>query len=142
MKHLSRPLLSCFFIFSLVSCRKSTYNTHPLTINGITFQVELADTPESQRLGLMHRTNMKPLEGMLFVYDKEQLISFWMANTLIPLSIAYIDATGTIQEIYDMQPRDRTSVPSKRPAKYALELNQGQFELLDINVGDKIYGLP
>jgi uncharacterized membrane protein (UPF0127 family) len=141
MKKTPIAILIMLLLFTL-SCQKSTAYTHPLTINDITFYVEIADTPESQRMGLMHRTKMQPLEGMLFVYPKEQLLSFWMENTLIPLSIAYIDATGIIREIHDMQPQDRTSIPSRQPVKYALELNQGQFAILNIAVGDKVYGLP
>lgn len=142
MKKIS-PFFVCFFVvFALGSCQKSTAYSHPLTINGTVLQVELAKTPEEQRMGLMHRTSMKPLEGMLFVYPKEQLLSFWMKNTHLALSIAYIDGAGVIREIHDMHPFDLTSVPSKYPVRYALELNQGQFAALNINVGDKVHGLP
>jgi uncharacterized protein len=76
---------------------------------------------------------------MLFIFDREQQLSFTMRDTLIPLSIAYIDARGTIIDIQDMQPLDETSHPSAAPAKYALEVNQGFFEAHGIQVGDRLY---
>jgi uncharacterized membrane protein (UPF0127 family) len=75
---------------------------------------------------------------MLFVYDHEQVLSFWMKDTLIPLSIAYIDVEGRIVDIQDMQPLDETSHPSAKPAQYALEVNQGFFEGRGVMVGDMV----
>ena len=101
--------------------------------------VEVAETERQQQRGLMGRTELDANRGMLFVYDREQQLSFYMRDTLIPLSIAYIDARGTIIDIQDMQPLDETSHPSAAPAKYALEVNQGFFEAHGIQVGDRLY---
>jgi uncharacterized membrane protein (UPF0127 family) len=99
-------------------------------------QVEIADTDAERQTGLMGRTALAEDAGMLFVFDQEQPLSFWMRDTLIPLSIAYIDAGGTIVDIQDMQPLDEISHPSAAPAKYALEVNQGFFEARGVQVGD------
>jgi uncharacterized protein len=101
-------------------------------------QVEIADDAAEQQRGLMERTELGENSGMLFVYQEEQQLSFWMRNTLIPLSIAYIDADGQIVDIQDMQPLDETSHPSAEPAQYALEVNQGFFEEHGVQVGDTV----
>jgi uncharacterized protein len=101
-------------------------------------QVEIADTPEERRTGLMGRSALAEDAGMFFVYDQEQVLSFGMKDTLIPLSVAYIDAEGRIVDIQDMQPLDETSHPSAEPARYALEVNQGFFEGRGVKVGDMV----
>jgi uncharacterized membrane protein (UPF0127 family) len=105
-------------------------------------QVEIADEEAELERGLMERTALAEDAGMLFVYPREQTLSFWMRNTLIPLSIAYIDAEGRIVDIQDMQPLDEeTPHFSAEPAQYALEVNQGFFAEHSIGVGD-IVELP
>jgi uncharacterized membrane protein (UPF0127 family) len=104
-------------------------------------QVEIADTPDERLTGLMGRPALAADTGMLFIFDQEQMLSFWMKDTLIPLSIAYINAEGRIVDIQDMQPLDETSHPSAEPAQYALEVNQGFFEERGVMVGD-IVELP
>ncbi len=99
-------------------------------------QVEIADTPAKRTRGLMGRTALAEDAGMLFVFDREQQLSFWMKNTLIPLSIAYIDAQRRIVDIQDMQPLDETPHPSAAPAQFALEVNQGFFAEHGIEVGN------
>jgi uncharacterized protein len=99
---------------------------------------EIADTPDERQTGLMGRDALAEDAGMLFVFDTEQPLSFWMKDTLIPLSIAFIDAQGRIVDIQDMQPLDETSHPSAVPAQYALEVNQGFFEARGIQVGDTV----
>jgi len=86
----------------------------------------------------MHREELGPRNGMLFVFASSEPRSFWMKNTLIPLSIAYIDENWIIREIHDMTPLSLEPVPSRGPARYALEVNQGAFERLGIRVGDRI----
>ncbi len=104
----------------------------------VVVRTEIADTQAEQRRGLMERTELAEDAGMLFVFPREQPRSFWMRNTLIPLSIAYIDSDGRIVDIKDMQPLDETSVPSAEPAQYALEVNQGFFEARGIEVGNTL----
>ena len=101
-------------------------------------QAEIADDNAERERGLMERTELAKDAGMLFVFDREQRLSFWMRNTLIPLSIAYIDAEGRIIDIQDMEPLDETPHPSARPARYALEVNQGFFEERGVQVGDQV----
>ena len=101
-------------------------------------QVEIADTPEERQTGLMGRSALAEEAGMLFAFDQEQILVFWMKDTLIPLSIAYIDAEGRIVDIQNMQPLDETSHPSAEPAQYALEVNHDFFEGRGIMVGDMV----
>ncbi len=101
-------------------------------------EVEIADDYAERQRGLMERTELAENAGMLFVFDREQQLSFWMRNTLIPLSIAYIDAEERIIDIQDMQPLDETSHPSAEPAMYALEVNQGFFDEHGVGVGDEV----
>ncbi|ABG05487.1 protein of unknown function DUF192 [Rubrobacter xylanophilus DSM 9941] len=103
-------------------------------------RVEVADEPAEQRRGLMHRTALGEDRGMLFVFGSEQRLSFWMKDTLIPLSIAYIDAEGRIVDIQDMRPLDDDPphYVSARPAMYALEVNRGFFEERGVEVGDTV----
>lgn len=99
-------------------------------------QVEIADTDAERQTGLMGRTALAEDAGMLFVFDQQRPLSFWMKDTLIPLSIAYIDEGGAIVDIQDMQPLDETPHPSAAPARYALEVNQGFFEARGVQLGD------
>ena len=103
-------------------------------------RVEIADTDAERQTGLMGRTTLEGDAGMLFVFDQEQTLSFWMKDTLIPLSIAYIDSEGRIVDIQDMQPLDDLppQYVSAEPAQYALEVNQGFFEERGVTVGDMV----
>jgi uncharacterized protein len=102
-------------------------------------RVEIADDDYERARGLMYRTALAENRGMLFVYGSEQKLSFWMKNTLIPLSIAFMDAEGRIVDIQDMKPLDDDppSYISAEPAQYALEVNQGFFEERGVEVGDR-----
>ena len=104
----------------------------------IPVQVEIADTDAERQTGLSGRTTLAEDAGMLFVFDQEQPLSFWMKDTLIPLSIAYISANGRIVDIQNMQPLDETPHPSAEPAQYALEVNQGFFTERGVAVGDTV----
>ncbi len=102
-------------------------------------RVEIADDPFEQSRGLMYRTALAEDRGMLFVYPDEEERSFWMKNTLIPLSIAFMDSEGRIVDIQDMKPLDDDPphYVSAEPAQYALEVNQGFFEERGVKVGDR-----
>jgi uncharacterized membrane protein (UPF0127 family) len=99
---------------------------------------EIAATAAEQTQGLMNRKSLPDGKGMLFVYTRDELMSFWMKNTLIPLSIAFIAYDGRILEIRDMKPRDLTPVRSTRYVRYALEVPQGWFDRTGIAVGDRL----
>ena len=127
-------------LFKNYSVAKST---KLLKINGINVNVEIADTDKKRSKGLMHRKNLAKNHGMLFIFENEQLLSFWMKNTFIPLSIAFIDSNCIIVDIQKMNPKSMLfknvpSYTSRKPAKYALEVNQGWFVKNKIQVGDKI----
>jgi uncharacterized membrane protein (UPF0127 family) len=102
-------------------------------------RVEIADGIFEQQRGLMYRNSLGENRGMLFVYRREQRLSFWMKNTTIPLSIAYIDSKGRITDILDMKPLDDKPphYVSSEPVQYALEVNQGFFEEHGVEVGDR-----
>jgi uncharacterized membrane protein (UPF0127 family) len=104
----------------------------------VPISVEIARTSEEQAKGLMHRKKLPDGKGMIFVYDRDQQLSFWMKNTLIPLSIAFIASDGRIIEIRDMQPLDLSSIQSSRSVRYALETPQGWFTRAGIQPGDTV----
>ncbi|MEL6344430.1 MAG: DUF192 domain-containing protein [Myxococcota bacterium] len=116
--------------------------TIPLQVGGTTVTAEVADTDRLRARGLMARPALRPDHGMLFVYPESRPRSFWMHNTPLPLSIAYIDENGVIVRIADMEPFDKTTVPSEKPAMYALEMAQGWFATRHIEEGQRVNGLP
>ncbi len=126
---------------------RSTMEQGTVTIKAQTFKVAVARTSEELRIGLM---NVEPDElgqdeGMLFVFPREQLLSFWMKNTLMPLDVAYVDAGGTIVRIHTMKALDLSSYPSGQPARYALEVHAGRLAALSIREGDVLQfseGIP
>ena len=90
-------------------------------------QVEIANTPDLREVGLMNRSALGADAGMLFVFPSDTNAAFWMKDTLIPLSIAFLRADGTIVHIEDMQPQTETNHYSTEPYRYAIEANQGWF---------------
>lgn len=103
------------------------------------FKVELADNDASRARGMMFRTSMSPDAGMLFDFRQEQMASFWMRNTLIPLDMLFIKADGTILNIHQRAiPGDETGINSAGPVRAVLELNGGTVSRLGIKPGDKI----
>jgi uncharacterized membrane protein (UPF0127 family) len=101
-------------------------------------KVEVARTPEQMSQGLMYRDRMDDNVGMLFLLTPEKRAIFWMANTKIPLSIAFLDSRGVILELYDMKPLDLTKTVSRSDrVAYALEVNQGWFLLNGVKRGDR-----
>ncbi len=109
-----------------------------ITIRDTQITVETAVTPDERATGLMYREDLDDGFGMLFVFEEPRMQSFWMKNTVIPLSIAYADADGRILEIYDMEPESLAPVRSRYPAKFALEVPQGFFLRADIRIGDRM----
>lgn len=105
-------------------------------------RTELAITPEQQATGMMFRQAMGTNEGMLFVNEEPGQRCFWMRNTLIPLSIAFIADDGSIVNIADMEPRSEKSHCSAKPVRYALEMNLGWFAKRGLKAGSKLQGAP
>jgi uncharacterized membrane protein (UPF0127 family) len=114
----------------------------PLRAGGHTLQVEIADTPQQREIGLMGRTRLDSNAGMLFVFEQKATHCFWMKNTVIPLSIAFIADDGTIVDIQDMQPQTLTFHCPRGPVRYALEVPQGAFRSNGIQLGMRVSGGP
>lgn len=103
---------------------------------------EVASTPEQRTLGLMYRFGLPADRGMLFVFPAPEFLGFWMRNTFVPLSIAFIAADGTILNVEDMAPHDESRYPSQGPALYALEMRKGWFAERQLGPGARVTGLP
>lgn len=110
----------------------------PLFIKDKEIWVEVAGTPEEREKGLMGRKNLEKDEGMLFIFESEDYHGFWMKNTLIPLSIAFIDKEGRIVGITDMEPLSLASNLPPRPILYALEMRKGWFKKNKVKIGDRV----
>lgn len=103
-------------------------------------QAQVASTPRQREVGLMFRKEMPAGEGMLFVFENASPLCFWMKNTVLPLSAAFIGDDGTIINIEDMKPMTTDSHCAKRPARFVLEMNQGWFAKRGIVAGQKLSG--
>jgi uncharacterized membrane protein (UPF0127 family) len=114
----------------------------PLTAGMHVIQAEVAASPQERAIGLMHRKSMPANNGMLFVFEEAQPQCFWMKNTLLPLSIAFLDDAGQVVNIADMKPLDESSHCSAKPVRFALEMNQGWFAKRGIKAGSKLGGQP
>ena len=106
-----------------------------------TFTAEFANTPTQRARGLMFKTRLPERQGMLFDFGRDQKIRMWMKNTLIPLSVAFIDEGGTIINIADMQPHSEQSHCASTPAVFALEMTKGWFAQRGVKAGTKLGGL-
>jgi len=103
---------------------------------------EVADTDAARQRGLMYRESLAPNHGMLFVFGQAELQCFWMRNTLVALSIAFLRDDGTIVNVADMAPRTDTPHCSAEPVRYALEMEQGWFAARGIGPDSALTGLP
>jgi uncharacterized membrane protein (UPF0127 family) len=143
MRHHSALIALVAFAVSLAAAcvpasrAQSGLATAELHSGAISVVAELAIGPAEQETGLMYRTSLADGKGMLFVYHDDRRLSFWMKNTLIPLSIAYISADGTIREIHDMEPESLAAINSDHFVRYALEVPQGWFSRVGLGVGDR-----
>jgi uncharacterized protein len=138
---LLRLIAVVLFAGSVAQSLASELPSVELKIKGHNVQAEVAATEASRTTGLMNRFSLKPDSGMLFVFDNLQPLAFWMKNTYVPLSIAFIDAEGRIVNIEDMAPQTETSHFSRGLAQYALEMKKGWFENYGIGPGDRVEGL-
>jgi uncharacterized protein len=115
--------------------------TYPLKIKGHVIRVEVANTEDTRHTGLMFRDGLPENQGMLFVYETPGRYAMWMKNTLIPLSVAFIDGAGHIINIEDMQPETENAHSARGSAAFSLETNQGWFKKRGIKAGDRVQGL-
>lgn len=142
-KRFFKPFLLFILVTSFASCSQKKLPVKQLTITTkegqiFTVEAELASTQEERNFGFMERKKIPDGTGMLFIFEYDQKLSFWMKNTPHPLSIAYIDSNGIIREIYDMTPFSLSSIESTVSVRYALEVPQGWFQKNNITPGDKI----
>jgi len=132
------------FLTALPGCTDDQirFDRQELSIEGrdgrISIMAELARTPEQRERGLMFRDTLNDGEGMIFIFDHDQILAFWMKNTFVPLSIAFILYNGTIVEIFDMEPGNLNPVRSSRSVRYALEVPQNWFQRAGLGVGDRV----
>lgn len=137
---------SCFLIFAfLVLLPAQSLQENPIltkvkiTVGSREIEVEVARTPQELSQGMMFRRSLSDNAGMIFCLLREERASFWMKNVQIPLSVAYMDRTGKILEIYDLKPFETAPVFSRSDKiYYALEMNQGWFVLNGVKVGDVV----
>ena len=134
-------VLFLVFVFCAFSCEGKKLEQKDLSLiksSGeiVSVKTELAKTEEEQIYGFMNRKNIPDGTGMLFIFKDDRIASFWMKNTPTPLSIAYIDYSGKIKDIFDMTPFSLASVVSTGYVRYALEVPQGWFERVGVKVGD------
>ena len=141
---LNRIVLCCALALLAVAGRSGAAAELPtigLTINGQKLVAEIAASTPTRTTGLMHRFSLKPDHGMLFVFREPQPLAFWMKNTYVPLSIAFIASDGRILNIEDMAPQTESTHPSHGLATYALEMKKGWFAERGIHAGDVVKGL-
>ena len=103
---------------------------------------QVAHTPQQRTIGLMFRKEMPQHEGMLFVFEQPSQQCFWMRNTLLPLTAAFVADDGTIVNLADMKPQTEDSHCSATPVRYVLEMNQGWFAKKGVKAGSKLSGAP
>ena len=103
---------------------------------------QVAQTPAQRQIGLMHRREMPQHEGMLFVFEQPATQCFWMKNTLLPLTAAFIADDGTIVNLADMKPMTEDSHCSSKPVRFVLEMNQGWFGKKNLKAGSRLAGAP
>lgn len=135
--------LFAFAVLICASCSSEKLPVKNLVIqtadgNEIILKVEIAKTEEQRNKGFMNRKSIPDGTGMLFVFESDRILSFWMKNTPHPLSIAYIDRSGKIRNIFDMKPFSLSDVKSTVSVRYALEVPRGWFEKVGIKIGDRV----
>ena len=129
---------------ALASAQEGPQKLAPVRLNaGIhNINAELASTPQQREIGLMFRTAMPANDGMLFAFEQPAQQCFWMRNTLIPLSVAFIGDDGSVVNIDDMKPQTLDSHCSAKPVRFVLEMNEGWFAKRGIKAGSRLRGGP
>jgi len=125
-------------ISAVLSCSNGLEERIKVVIGGESFRIEVARTEEQKRQGLMNRRSLGDREGMIFVYETDQHLAFWMKNTTIPLTLAYLSKDGQIVQIEQLKPLSLKSVISERAVRYGLELPAGVLSELGAEVGDRV----
>lgn len=146
MKKLSIYLLSLMFLFTGAAWSQETPQLQlprvTLSAGMHLIQAQVAATPQQRAMGLMFRKDMPVNEGMLFAFEQASEQCFWMKNTLLPLTAAFVADDGTIVNLADMQPQSQVSHCSTKPVRFVLEMNQGWFDKRGLKAGSKLSGPP
>jgi uncharacterized protein len=132
------PLASCTARKAVTDSPNPPLETATIRVGKAQVVAELARTEVERERGLMFRTSLEDGKGMLFIFDKDERLAFWMKNTLIPLSLAYIASDGTIRQIIDLEAESLATVQAERSVRYALEAPKGWFERAGVRVGDSV----
>jgi uncharacterized membrane protein (UPF0127 family) len=137
-------LAACAFaaLFAFTARADQPLRTQQIKVGPHALRVEVAMRDEELQQGLMFREKLGKNDGMLFIFPETAYHSMWMKNTLIPLSVAFVDAGGTILNILDMEPGSLDSHMSAGPSIYAIETNRGWFAEKKVKPGDRVTGLP
>jgi uncharacterized protein len=135
-------LLAAACVLGVAAAHAADLPTISLTIGTHKLTAEVATTPDQRSVGLMNRFSLKPDHGMLFVFERSEPLTFWMKNTYIALSIAFIASDGRIVNIEDMKPQTEETHYSSGPALYALEMKKGWFAERGIGPGAVVKGIP
>jgi hypothetical protein len=139
---LGLALAACAFTASAQFQAQPKLPTIRLNADIQNIPTEVASTPEQRQTGMMFRTTMGANDAMLFVFEEPSQQCFWMKNTILPLSAAFIKDDGTIANIVDMKPQTTDSHCSTEPVRYVLEMNQGWFAKHGVKAGSKLRGDP
>ncbi len=145
MKHINRILSSILIsIVSLASYAQAP-QTHlqraVLSLGMFQIDAQIAQTPEERQIGLMFRAQMPQAEGMIFIFEEPSKQCFWMKNTILPLTAAFVADDGTIVNFADMKPQTTETHCSAKPVRFVLEMNQGWFAKKGIKAGSKLKGV-
>ncbi len=147
LKHLTR-CLGLVFVSSALALAAYAQSSPQINLPRIKLQagmfqidVQVAQTQEQRSMGLMYRTEMPQHEGMLFVFEQPATQCFWMKNTLLPLTAAFVSDDGTIVNLADMKPQTTDSHCSEKPVRFVLEMHQGWFAKKGLKAGSRLSGL-
>ena len=146
MKHLACLLIALPLVATSPASRaqegQAKLPTVQLSAGIHNIQAEVAQTNDQREIGLMYRRTMGNNEGMIFAFEQPGPQCFWMKNTLLPLSVAFVADDGTIVNLDDMKPQTLDGHCSKKPVRFVLEMNQGWFAKRGIKAGEKLQGQP
>jgi uncharacterized membrane protein (UPF0127 family) len=126
------------------AAQEAQMNLPRVTLSAGMHQIDaqVAQTPEQRATGLMYRKEMPQHEGMLFTFEQRSVQCFWMKNTILPLTAAFVDDDGTVVNLADMEPQSTASHCSDKPVRYVLEMNRGWFAKKGVKPGMKLAGEP
>ena len=147
LKHLTRSLALAVAssVLALAAHAQGTPQTNlpRIKLQAGMFQIDtqVAQTPDQRSMGLMYRTEMPQHEGMLFVFEQPATQCFWMKNTILPLTAAFVADDGTIVNLADMKPQTTDSHCSEKPVRFVLEMHQGWFAKKGLKAGSRLGGV-